>query len=483
MIPNAAELIDNLRALPDETEYVEFKRNFSEAEKEAEDISALANSAAYHGVSAAFNIWGIDDATHEVTGITFKPRNKKRGNQSLEMWLRQHLSDNANFEFAEVTYDQKPLVILKVWPAAQSPVAFNHHAYIRTDSSTQPLKTGSAREAELWRRIQNKSFEAQIAKEQLPLDEALDLLDYPRYFDLLDIPLPPDEETVSHYLEKDEILIQPENGRWGITNLGALLFAKDLSSFPTVRRKGLRIARYAGKNRAAERSERSFPSGYALSLDDAFLYLEGLTAAGDSLNGLKSEPRSLYPAVSLRETIVNALIHQDLGISGAGPMVEVFVDRIEVTSPGELLVETVRIVNDPPRSRNETLSALMRRFRYCEEAGSGWDKIVLGSEALHTPAPRIEIRPESMQVTLFQPKAYKDMTPDERLQACYWHACVTYESNDYLTNASLRERFGIAPNNSAQVSRLIREAVEQGTIKPVNPDASPKFMQYKPSWA
>lgn len=149
MIPNAAELIDNLRALPDETEYVEFKRNFSEAEKEAEDISALANSAAYHGVSAAFKIWGIDDATHEVTGTTFKPRNKKRGNQSLEMWLRQHLSDNANFEFAEVTYDQKPLVILKVWPAAQSPVAFNHHAYIRTDSSTQPLKTGSAREAEL----------------------------------------------------------------------------------------------------------------------------------------------------------------------------------------------------------------------------------------------------------------------------------------------------------------------------------------------
>lgn len=46
MLPNTVELIDRLRALPTEVEYVEFKRNFSEFEQEGRDISALANSAA-----------------------------------------------------------------------------------------------------------------------------------------------------------------------------------------------------------------------------------------------------------------------------------------------------------------------------------------------------------------------------------------------------------------------------------------------------
>jgi ATP-dependent DNA helicase RecG len=55
--------------------------------------------------------------------------------------------------------------------------------------------------------------------------------------------------------------------------------------------------------------------------------------------------------------------------------------------------------------------------------------------------------------------------------------------SDSLTNASLRERFGIAKHNSAVVSRYIREAVEAGTIKPIDERAGRKFMQYAPFWA
>ena len=179
-----------------------------------------------------------------------------------------------------------------------------------------------------------------------------------------------------------------------------------------------------------------------------------------------------YPTISLRELIVNALIHQDFTITGAGPMVEVFDDRIEVTNPGSLLVDMERIVNDPPQSRNEKLSALMRRFGFCEEAGSGWDKIIEGCELLHLPAPKIDAR-QSVKVTLLQPRRFKDLTPDERLSACYWHACLKYGEGGYATNASLRERFDVKASNSAQISRLIKEAVAKGLIKPVDPHTSP----------
>ena len=484
MIHNATRLVDNLRSLPDETEYVEFKHNFSDFEKEGQDISALANSAAYHSATAAYKIWGIDDATHDVLGTSFKPRSKKKGNQGLEIWLRQHLSDNANFEFEEVDHEGKPLVVLKVWPAAYSPVRFDNIAYIRTDSSTQKLKEGSSRESELWVRIQRRSFENQAAMEDLGLEEAFARLDYGVYFSLKDIPQPSSLEAALHYFERDGLLVSQDDGLLTITNLGALLFAKDLADFPTVRRKKLRVARYDGKNRTASRSEREFATGYAISLPSAYDYLDGLLETGDIIDGVRRVASRRYSPTALREMVVNSLIHQDFTITGAGPLVEVFDDRVEVSNPGVPLVDVERIVNDSPRSRNEDLSAIMRIFRFCEEAGSGWDKIIAGCEELRSPAPRINTRSgESMRVTLFQPKDYRLLTSEERLRACYWHACVLYESNEYVTNASLRERFGLESTRSAQVSRLIRDAMEGHLIKPVDPAASPRYMQYQPAWA
>ncbi|MEW6326347.1 MAG: transcriptional regulator, partial [Thermodesulfobacteriota bacterium] len=47
----------------------------------------------------------------------------------------------------------------------------------------------------------------------------------------------------------------------------------------------------------------------------------------------------------------------------------------------------------------------------------------------------------------------------------------------------LRERFGIELQNSATASRLIKEALEAGWIRPYDESASRKFMKYVPFWA
>ena len=482
MLENAQDLIDYLRSFPTEVEYVEFKLDFSEPEKEGKDICSLANAAAYQGVRAAYKIWGIDDATHEVLGTSFKPRQKKKGNQSLELWLRQMLSDNANFEFNEVSYRGLPVVVLKVWPALHHPVTFDGVAYIRTDSSTQRLKAGSARESELWRRIQREVFEDQVAVSGLAVEEAFELLDCGAYFDLLGTLRPESAEGVVHYFDQDGLIILQDDGRISITNLGAILFAKDLAQFSSIRRKALRVIRYDGKGRSGLRSEREFTRGYALDLGLAYSYIDGMTQALEGVQGVSRVSRPVYPEMSLREIIINSLIHQDFTMTGAGPMVEVFDDRVEVTNPGSLLVDVERIVNDPPQSRNEKLSAIMRRFGFCEEAGSGWDKVIAGCEHFQLPAPKIEAR-TSVRVTLFQFKEFKDLTPDERLDACYWHACLRYGEGSYITNTSLRERFGLKSSNSAQVSRLIKAAVERRLIKPVDPETSQRYMRYEPYWA
>lgn len=486
MLDNLGILIENLAKLPDENEYVEFKESFTEPEREGRDISALANSAAYHDARFAYKVWGVRDGNHEIVGTAFRPQREKVGNAPLVMWLKQNLSDNAGFEFEEGLYRDKNVVVLRIWPALHHPVEFQNQAYLRKGSYTHKVKSGSLDENELWSHIQKQDFEGQTAAEELSPEQALELLDANRYFDLAGISRPSSPEEVIHYLAAEKLLIQEDDGTITITNVGALLFAKNLDDFSSVKRKKIRISKYEGKGRSAPRSEREFKAGYALELDTVYNYLEGMLELPDVINGARRERRTAYSEIALRELIVNALIHQNLAIRGAGPLIEVFDNRIEITNPGAPLIQVERLVNDPPRSRNESLSALMRRFSYCEESGTGWDKVIEGCELCHAPAPKIEVQTEgsdSMRVVLFQPREFKNLAPQERLDACYWHACIQLANREYVSNATLRERFGLETSKTAQVSRLIKEAVAAEIIKPVDAEASQKYMRYQPHWA
>jgi len=164
-------------------------------------------------------------------------------------------------------------------------------------------------------------------------------------------------------------------------------------------------------------------------------------------------------------------------------MVEIFDDRIEITNPGEPLVDPQRFVDTPPKSRNEPLASLMRRFRICEERGSGIDKVVFQVELFQLPAPLFEVPEGFTRTILFAHKALSAMDKDDRVRACYLHACLKYVTRGFLTNASLRERFGVEEKNKAAVSRYIREAVETGMIKPFDEGAARKLMKYVPFWA
>ena len=72
------------------------------------------------------------------------------------------------------------------------------------------------------------------------------------------------------------------------------------------------------------------------------------------------------------------------------------------------------------------------------------------------------------------------MDKTERVRACYLHACLKYVTRSFLTNASLRQRFGIAQNNKAIVSRYIREAIDADTIRPFDEQAAPRLRKYVP---
>lgn len=480
---NLDRLVRQLCVYPDETPWLEFKHNNYDPQMIGEDISALANGATLEEKSCAYFIWGVENDTHEIVGTDRNLQNLKKGNEDLENWLRQLLSKNADFEYHTVNMDNVTVGVMIIQCASGQPVTFQKAEYIRVGSYTKKLMEYPALQSKLWNRLHNLHFEAQAAAQDLELPTALRMLDYGVYFDLTEIPQPTSAENIAHYMLEEGILSHQDNGLYTITNMGAILFAKRLADFPKISRKAIRVIQFEGNNRMNMLKEDIGGKGYVVGFEGLIKFIEALIPTKEPINGALREKKTAYPMLAIREVVANALVHQDFSVSGTGPTVELFGDRIEVTNSGIPLVDIKRIIDNPPRSRNEGLASLMRRLGVCEELGTGWDKIVLSCELQQLPTPRIELYEESTKVTLFSEVPFSNLPPESKLWACYMHACIMHVQGEHLTNSSLRTRFGVPQSSSGSISRLIKEAVASKLIKPLDPTTSNKYMRYIPIWA
>lgn len=483
MEANIDILVKELCKLPKETGWVEFKHNNVDPIMIGEDISALANTATLKDRDFAYMVWGVDDTTHDIIGTSSRLTLQKKGQEELENWLRHQLSKNANFEFLETEINGNHIELIRIHKSLLTPVSFEKAEYIRSGSYTKKLNEYPEMTAQLWDKLRNSRFEDMTPIKDLRFADILRMIDSGVYFSLLKIPQPTGEEEVMHYLIEDGVAVKLDNGLYGITNLGAILYAKDLNAFPRLGRKAMRVVQYQGRNRLFIQKEETFNAGYAVCFEQIVRFVNALLPSSEDLTSVALMTKSKYPLPSVREAIANSLIHQDLYITGAGPVVEVFDNRIEVTNPGTPLVDILRIIDNPPKSRNEKMASLMRRMKMCEELGRGWDRMVLACEMQFLPAPRIEIFEESTKVTLFSEMEFKNIPADDKIWSCYLHACLMYIQGETLTNTSLRDRFGLKESSAGSVSRLIKEAVDKNRIKALDPTTAKRYMRYVPIWA
>ena len=476
-------LVRELCHLVGEVEWVEFKRNQADPQEIGEYISALSNAAALNGKAHGYVLWGINNETHDIAGTGFDPATARKGNEVLESWLLRLLNPKVHFRFDAVHVENQQVVVLKIERATHHPVSFKGTEYIRIGEVKKPLKEAPDRERRLWRIFDREPFGGLIAVEHLDAQRVLSLLDYPGYFDLLDLPLPSNRDGIVEALSEDGLIRTCPAGGWDITNLGAILLAKRLADFPSVRRKAVRVIRYRGTSRIETLQEQQSVKGYAVGFEEVMRSINSLLPSKEIIGQALRRTVPMCPEPAIRELVANALIHQDFFITGAGPMVEIFENRIEITNPGAPLVPTARFIDTPPRSRNEKLASFMRRFGICEERGSGIDKVISQVELFQLPAPLFDVPGEFTRSMLFAHKDLKDLSWTDRIRACYLHACLCYVTHRKMTNTTLRERFGIADQNAAEVSRLLKEAVNDGKIVIDGSSAGRRYRAYLPFWA
>jgi predicted HTH transcriptional regulator len=476
-------ILQELRNLPAETEWVEFKHNNDNPEEIGEYLSALANSAALTGKVNAYMVWGVDNQTHDLLGTKTRPALCKVGNEELESWLLRQLTPKINFRFHELTVDGLLVVLLEIGAAFRHPVRFKTTEYIRIGSSKKKLKDYPEKERELWRVFDKTPFEREIAADNMTSDDVLNLLDYPSYFDLLYLPLPASRDGILKGLQADELIAFGKDGKWNITNLGAVLFAKKLSDFRNLKHKAVRVILYKGETRVETIREKGGTKGYASGFEGLIDFVANLLPSNEVIGQALRRKVPMFPELAIRELVANAIIHQDFHITGTAPMIEIFSNRMEIVNPGLPLVKTDRFLDSPPKSRNEAIASFMRRIGVCEERGSGVDKVVFQTEFYQLPAPIFETTEEHTRAILFAHRELKEMDKTDRVRACYLHACLRYVQRDYMTNTTIRGRFGIEDKNSATASRIIKDTLKAGLIHCHDDSVGSKAKKYRPWWA
>lgn len=476
-------LVSELRKLPRETGWLEFKLNNTNPDEIGQYISALSNSAALDGRANAYMVWGIQNDSHDVLGTNFKPSLSKKGGEELESWLLHLLDPAIHFHFYEFGYESQHVVLLEIPRASARPVQFQGIEFVRVGSYRKKLKDHPEIEQALWRVFAAIPFEELCSREYVSDADVAALLDYSSYFELLGLPEPSDRRGILERLQEDRMILANQAGGWDITNLGAILFAKDLEAFRGLRRKAVRVVVYDGRGRLTTVREQDGRKGYASGFEGLIGYVNALLPRNEVIGQALRTETPMYPELAVRELVANALIHQDFGLTGAGPMIEIFEDRMEITNPGRPLISTDRFLDNPPRSRNESLASFMRRVGICEERGSGVDKVVSQTELYQLPAPFFETTDEATRAVLFAHKPFRDMGREDRIRAAYLHSCLRYVQRNPMTNSSLRARFAIEEGNLAMVSRIIRESIKDGWVKPLDPEQGRRHAKYVPFWA
>lgn len=469
-------LKDSLEPVPSELNEIDWKSGLSDKkDRLAQHISAFANH-----VCGGMLVYGVNDdgtlfslSKEQIDDIV-----KKLGNIA-----HNNLSHHIQIEHAIQEYGGENLLFIFIPEEQSKPVHLRgkdiYASYYR--SGGQTLKMSAKQVQMLIAKSMGISFEENTALENLSRERVLELLDYQALFRLLDKNLPKSTDTILSKMSEMGYCLE-NNGIWTITNLGAILFARSLANFPTLSGREVVVRKYSGQNNRQMQFEQRGGLGYAVGFEGLIDFI--MRNTGTEVIDVARNINPTYPRVAIREFVANALIHQDFAIDGSPITIEIFSNRLVITNPGAPLNNITRLLDLPPRSRNERLAQSMLLLNLCERRGSGVDRAIEAVEQMFLPPVKFQALDDYTRVSLFPQKPISEMTKFEKIMACYQHACLMWEDNKAINNQSIRDRFSLNKNQAPTATRILADTVEAGFIKSSDEEfVSRKYSSYVPFYA
>lgn len=472
---NALNVLNNsLFPIPTELNELDWKSDLScKTERLAQHISAFSNMK-----GGGLLVYSVNN---DGTCFSVSKEEADKIIQKLGNIAKNNLTYAVTIEHSIIEYKGHALLFIYIPEQHDKPVFLRgkdiFDSYIR--SAGQTVKMSRNQVKALIAESQGLSFENRIIKEDVKKEQVVRLLNYQKMFQLLDKNIPVAIDSIISKMEEFGFCVKNANGLWGITNLGTILFANDISDFPNLDKRAVIVRKYKGTNNRELVLQQIGKYGYAVGFDGLIDFIMNNTSY-ENIEVLR-ESVPTYPRVAIREFVANALVHQDFAITGMPITIEIFSNRLVITNPGAPLNDINRLIDLPPISRNETLAQSLFLLGICERRGSGMDRAIEAVEKMYLPAVKVAKGEQFTRVSVFPRKSVNEMTKKEKIDACYQHACLMYEDNLAINNQSVRERFKLDKNKASVASRIIADTVEAGLIKLADADiTSKKFATYIP---
>ena len=395
-------LEDSLYPVPQELNGIDWKCALSDkSDRLAQHLCAFSNTK-----NGGDLVFGVNNDTSfvvltkdEIEEITNRIGNIAKNNLAWSIQL----------EHAVVDYQGHTLLFIRIHEQTNKPIYLRgkdiYEAYIRSAGHT--VKMSKEQVHELIAQSHGLSFEDRVAKSGVSREEVENLLDCPKMFELLGRSLPSDKQQIMKLMEEYG-LITARDDIYDILNLGAILFAKQLKDFPTLKGKEIIVRRYQGTNNRILSLEYICQTGYAIGFKDLVDFV-GKNTSTESIE-IRREAIPSYPIVAIRELTANMMVHQDTSIMGMPLTIEIFTNRLTFTNPGSSLNDVKRLIDLPPHSRNEAMAQMMLQMDMCERRGSGIDRTTDAISQMKLPAYKAQSGDDFTRITLYPKKKVSEMT-------------------------------------------------------------------------
>lgn len=342
--------------------HTEFKRGLGDGKALRKTLAAFANT------EGGLLVLGVDD-TGMITGVREDP---EKVSERLTDFLQSGLNAPAQARLGRF----------------ETPEGWVHWVEVPRQRGFEPLRSGG----QVWVRRGQASTEPSaselqdlynlfgyILTEERAIEAAgesdIDLEVFRGFLKILglDVEQEPQPSATDDLYNRGVLTDLGERLR--ATLYGVLAFGRTPQAYPQTRSCWIQCAAYAGNDRADEVLAVSESLGRIDEQVERTLSWLRILGHQERYQGAYREDLPRVPERAIREALVNAVAHRDYAILGSRVLVEIFADRIDVTSPGTLpnhmTPESVR-AGGHPRSRNELIANFFMAKRLMESRGRGW---------------------------------------------------------------------------------------------------------------
>ena len=337
-------------------EVVEYKKSKSWLKS----VSAFANS------NGGILLFGVRDLDREAVGL----KDVVRDSEKVSELINDKITPLPRYELKMFNENGKDFMEIKVGDGPKTPYYYDSdgrkEAYIRAGNQSIPAPKHILDGLIL--KGQNTTFDELPSKY-----EVSDVS-----FTLLNASIK--KETGKELnKDKDYISLELVTKDKKVTNAGLLLSDQGLlvqSRIFCTRWKGL----VKGSVDGDAIDDKEYTGSIISLLENAEIFIKNHSMIGWEIQGMKRIEIEDYPVRAIREAIVNAIIHRDYQIVGSEIHIDMYDNRLEITSPGGMIdgsfVQNLDITKISSMRRNRVISDIFNRLHFMERRGSGLTRIV-----------------------------------------------------------------------------------------------------------